>query len=126
MRIQCRTSILVRGLRNGFLLVPLALACAFISPCASVARAQPPALSGLLSGVVRMKTFINPDGRTTQTLGREREGSAIVIDSNGLMLTIGYLMVEAHSAEVTTNDGQEVGANIVGYDHQTGFGLIQA
>jgi len=127
MRIQCRrTPISVSGLRNGLLLVPLALACACTSPFASVASAQSPALAGLLSGVVRMKTFINPDGRTTQTLGREREGSAIVIDSNGLMLTIGYLMVEAHSAEVTTNDGQEVGANIVGYDHRTGFGLLQA
>ena len=77
MRIQCW-----RGLRNGFLVALLAL------PIASAARAQSTALAGLLSGVVHMKTFINPDGRTAQTLGREREGSAIVIDSNGLMLTI--------------------------------------
>jgi serine protease Do len=117
MRIQCR-----RGLRNGLLIALLALATA----PGSVARAQSPALAELLSGVVRMKTFINPDGRTAQSLGREREGSAIVIDSNGLILTIGYLMVEAHSAEVVTNDGQDVPANIVGYDHQTGFGLLQA
>jgi S1-C subfamily serine protease len=123
MRIQCRgASIPVRGARYGLLAALLALACGF----APAARAQSPALSDLLSGVVHMKTFINPDGRTTQTLGREREGSAIVIDSNGLMLTIGYLMVEAHAAEVTTNDGREIDANIVGYDHQTGFGLIQA
>jgi serine protease Do len=116
MRIQCR-----RGLRNGLL-----VALAAVTVTASAARAQSPALAVLLSGVVRMKTFINPNGRTTQNLGREREGSAIVIDSNGLILTIGYLMVEAHSAEVVTNDGQDVPANIVGYDHQTGFGLLQA
>jgi S1-C subfamily serine protease len=90
------------------------------------ARAQSPALESLLSGVVHMKTFINPDGRSVATLGREREGSAIVIDNSGLMVTIGYLMVEAHAAEVTTNDGQDVPADIVGYDHQTGFGLIRA
>jgi S1-C subfamily serine protease len=59
-------------------------------------------------------------------MGREREGSAIVIDGNGLILTIGYLMVEAHSAEVVTNDGQDVPANIVGYDFQSGLGLLQA
>jgi S1-C subfamily serine protease len=117
MRIRCR-----RGLPSGLLVALLALA----TTPASEARAQSPALAELLSGVVRMKTFINPDGRTTKSLGREREGSAIVIDSNGLMLTIGYLMVEAHSAEVVTNDGQDVPANIVGYDHQTGFGLLQA
>jgi S1-C subfamily serine protease len=123
MRIQWRrASVPVRGLRAGLLAGLLTLGCAFTS----AARAQSPALAGLLSGVVHMKTFINPDGRTAKTLGREREGSAIVIDSNGLMLTIGYLMVEAHAAEVTTNDGREIDANIVGYDHQTGFGLIQA
>ena len=42
------------------------------------------------------------------------------------MLTIGYLMVEAHAAEVITNDGRAFPANIVGYDQETGFGLLQA
>jgi S1-C subfamily serine protease len=102
------------------------LVALFALTMAPAARAQSQALTELLSGVVHMKTFINPDGRTTQNLGREREGSGVVIDSNGLILTIGYLMVEAHSAEVMTNDGQDVPANIVGYDHQTGFGLLQA
>ena len=79
MRVQCRRAFIpVRGARNGLLAVLLALAGA----TAPAARAQSPALSDLLSGVVHMKTFINPDGRTAQTLGREREGSAIVIDSN--------------------------------------------
>src|SRR6516164_7536979 len=79
------------------------------------AQAQSPTLEQLLSGVVHIKTFIAPDGRTTENLGREREGTGIVIDNNGLILTIGYLMVEAISAEVTTNNGHAVGANVVGY-----------
>jgi S1-C subfamily serine protease len=58
-------------------------------------------------------------------LGREREGSGIVIDQNGLVLTIGYLMVEAHAAEVVTNDGRTLPASVVGYDHETGFGLLR-
>ncbi|GIK81092.1 MAG: S1C family serine protease [Pseudorhodoplanes sp.] len=92
------------------------------------ARAQEPALTAeaLVSSVVRVKTFINPDARTIENLGREREGSGVVIDGDGLVLTIGYLMVEAHAAEVTTHDGRAVPANIVGYDHETGFGLLQA
>ena len=69
---------------------------------------------------------INPDGQTVQSLGREREGSGIVIDEDGLVLTIGYLMVEAHAAEVTTNAGRTVPATIVGYDHETGFGILRA
>jgi S1-C subfamily serine protease len=89
------------------------------------AQAQSPSLEQLLSGVVHIKTFITPDGRTTENLGREREGTGIVIDNNGLVLTIGYLMVEAVSAEIATNDGHTVAANVVGYDNETGFGLLQ-
>lgn len=88
--------------------------------------AQTSALEELVSGVVRIKTFINPDGRTVENLGRERDGTGVVIDDDGLVLTIGYLMVEAHAAEVVTNAGRRVPATIVGYDHETGFGLLRA
>jgi S1-C subfamily serine protease len=75
--------------------------------------------------VVRINTHITPDGRTVQGLGREREGSGILIDADGLVLTIGYLMVEAYAAEVVDNNGRAVPANVVGYDHETGFGLLR-
>jgi S1-C subfamily serine protease len=84
------------------------------------------ATDDLLSSVVRIKTYINPDGRTVDNLGQERDGSGIVIDDDGLILTIGYLMVEAHAAEAITNDGRKIPATVVGYDHDTGFGLLKA
>ena len=62
---------------------------------ASAAPAQPASVEELVSAVVRINTHITPDGRTVQGLGREREGSGILIDADGLVLTIGYLMVEA-------------------------------
>ncbi len=93
---------------------------------AATARAQGPSIDEILSGIVRIKTFINPDGNTLKNLGREREGSGIVIDGNGLVLTIGYLMVEAYAAEVTAQDGHAIPATVVGYDHATGFGLLRA
>ena len=102
------------------------LAAAVAALASASASAQKLTLDELVSSVVRIKTFIDPDGRTVENLGREREGSGIVIDENGLILTIGYLMVEAHAAEVVTNDGRTVPANVVGYDHETGFGLLQA
>ena len=40
----------------------------------------------LVSAVVQIKTHINPEGRTVEGLGREREGSGIVIDTDGLIL----------------------------------------
>jgi S1-C subfamily serine protease len=109
--------------RAGFALsLFLALAVALLA--AASARAASP--EELVAAVVRIKTFINPDGQTVQTLGREREGSGIVIDESGLVLTIGYLMVEAHAAQIVTNEGRTVPAEIVGYDHETGFGLLRA
>ena len=35
-------------------------------------------------------------------------------------------MVEAHAAEITTSAGRTVPATIVGYDHETGFGVLRA
>lgn len=92
----------------------------------AMAQSSGPSIDEIVSGVVQIKTFIDPDGRTIDNLGRNREGSGVVIDANGLVLTIGYLMVEAHSAEVSTNDGTSVPADVVGYDHDTGFGLLRA
>jgi len=108
----------------GELMRPLAVIFALIAGVCTAA-AESSSLEELVSAVVRIKTFINPDGRTLQNLGREREGSGIVIDNNGLVLTIGYLMVEAHAVEVTSNDGRTVPAEVIGYDHETGFGLLR-
>src|SRR5437763_1184831 len=99
------------------------LAALTLSGAAEVHAAS---LEELVAAVVRIKTYINPDGQTVQSLGREREGSGVVIDEDGLILTIGYLMVEAHAAEITTNAGRTVPATIVGYDHETGFGILRA
>ena len=92
---------------------------------AAAAPAQDSWVEDLVSAVLRVKTQINPDGRTVEGLGREREGSGILIDGDGLVLTIGYLMVEAYAAEVETNNGRSVPASVVGYDHESGFGLLR-
>lgn len=103
-------------------------AAAIVLPTAAqnAAKSDLPRLDELLSGIVRIKTFINPEGRTVESLGRERVGSGVVIDNNGLVVTIGYLMVEAHSAELTTVKGKTVPAEVLGYDYDSGFGLLKA
>src|SRR5437588_39347 len=109
----------MRTIRHTLLLFALGCVAWGVVP----ARAE--AVDDLVAAVVRIKTFINPDGQTVQALGREREGSGIVIDEDGLVLTIGYLMVEAHAAEVITNEGRTLAATVVGYDHETGFGILR-
>jgi len=58
-------------------------------------------------------------------LGTERAGSGIIIDSRGLVLTIGYLITEAVDIWVTDSNGRAVQATVAGYDQVTGFGLVQ-
>ena len=102
------------------------LLIAVFAMLSGAAAAQTASLEELVSSVVRIKTHINPEGETVRGLGRERDGSGILIDNDGLVLTIGYLMVEAYAAEVITNDGRTVPASVVGYDHESGFGLLRA
>jgi len=113
------------GRRVDSLLSPLAVPLAVVwALLAGPAGAQAPSLDELLSAVVQIKTYINPEGQTVRGLGKERAGSGIVIDQNGLVLTIGYLMVEAYAAEVVSGN-RTVAAQVVGYDHETGFGLLR-
>jgi len=88
------------------------------------ARAQ--TLDAIVEPVMRFKAYVPAEARTAAGLGREREGSAILIDSGGLLLTIGYLMVEAERAEVELPDGSVADAEIVAYDHDTGLGLLRS
>jgi hypothetical protein len=58
-------------------------------------------------------------------LGTKRDGAGIVIDSAGLVVTIGYLITEAMAAEVATASGKTNRAEIVGFDTESGLGLLR-
>jgi serine protease Do len=79
----------------------------------------------LLDSVVRIRTQIPREARTAPYLGLEREGSGAVIDSDGLIVTIGYLITEAIGVEVSTA-GKTVQAEVVGFDNESGLGLVRA
>ena len=83
-------------------------------------------LEDALKAVVKVHSLVPQDAHTAGTLGTEREGSGVVIDSKGHILTIGYLIVEAETVEVVGAGGSSVEATLVGYDHETGFGLVKA
>src|SRR5262245_11131627 len=50
--------------------------------------------------VVLLRATAPKDSRTASTLGASRQGSGIVIDNSGLILTIGYLILEADGVEI--------------------------
>ena len=78
-----------------------------------------------LPAVVGVRTTVPADRRSASTLGTEREGHGIVIDNEGLIVTIGYLIMEADSITITDIDGRKLPASIVGYDYESGFGLVR-
>ncbi len=88
--------------------------------------AIPEARAGPLDAVVGVNATIPEDARTAAALGRERVGSGVVIGPDGLVLTIGYLILEAISVEIVLPDQRVAPAEIVAYDHATGFGLLRS
>jgi serine protease Do len=77
-----------------------------------------------LSAIVRVSAKILPNARSLATLGPEREGSGVLV-RDGYVATIGYLVIESESIEVTGADGRSVPASLVAYDHVSGFGLLK-
>ena len=82
--------------------------------------------AALVSAVVRLTAEVPPDARTAAGLGTRRDGNGVVIDDSGLILTIGYLILEAMAVTAFTADGKPVPADILAYDYDTGFGLVRA
>jgi S1-C subfamily serine protease len=79
-----------------------------------------------LEAVVGVHASVPQDARTARSLGTDRAGTGIVIDDKGLVLTIGYLVMEAISAELVLPGNRKVPADVVAYDYETGFGLLRA
>ena len=84
------------------------------------------AFSRANAAVVGLKVSVAEDARSAETLGKERSGSGVVIGPDGLILTIGYLMMEAQSIQIITQDNKTLPARAVAYDLATGFGLVRA
>ena len=80
----------------------------------------------MLAAVVRIRMKAIPDARSNTTLGPSREGTGVVIDERGHIVTIGYIVIEADSIEITTQNDRTVSATLIGYDHASGFGLLRS
>jgi S1-C subfamily serine protease len=81
-------------------------------------------LESTLRGIVTLRADIPADAFTAEALGTERAGSGVVIPG-GLVLTMGYLIMEAESIWMTTADGRAVPGHALAVDFETGFGLVQ-
>ena len=88
-------------------------------------EARSRALELASQAVVGVQALALEDARSNATLGRLRRGSGVVIGPDSLVLTIGYLVLEADQVQLVLDDQRSVPARVVGYDLATGFGLLQ-
>jgi S1-C subfamily serine protease len=82
-------------------------------------------LDQALGAVVGLHSLVPAGAFTAEVLGTERAGNGVVIDK-GLVLTVGYLVTEAETVWIHCNDGNAVEGHVLGFDFETGFGLVQA
>jgi S1-C subfamily serine protease len=81
-------------------------------------------LQDISRSVVKLRADVPEDAFTAAILGSQRTGNGVVINADGLILTIGYLVTEATDVWLTTPDGRELAAHPLAYDQVTGFGLV--
>ena len=84
------------------------------------------ALQRAQRAVLGLQVTALPEARSSAVLGQERAGSGVLISDDGLVLTIGYLILEADQVMLVHEDGRTIPARVLGHDLATGFGLVQA
>ncbi|MEE8435706.1 MAG: S1C family serine protease [bacterium] len=113
-----------------FLSIPawmlILLALSTVQATAQPGGKTPATLEEISRSLVHLRAEIPASARTAKFLGQRREGNGVVIGDKGLILTIGYLILEANRIEVVTHQGKTFPARVVGYDPNSGFGLLSA
>lgn len=89
-------------------------------------QAHKEALSRANAATLGVEATAVEGARSISTLGYRRQGSGVLIGNDGLVVTIGYLILEADHVDLVHGDGRRVPARVVAYDLASGFGLLQA
>jgi len=95
-------------------------------------RLNPSDVSALPSFVQRVEPAIvglrvrNAESAASSArLGSRRFGSAVIFDARGYALTVSYLLLDAVEIEARGRDGHTVSAQVVGFDLDTGLGIVK-
>jgi S1-C subfamily serine protease len=78
-----------------------------------------------VDAMVSLKAHVPEDAMSASILGTERAGHGVRIREDGLIATIGYLIHEAETVWIGSSNGATVPGFVVGYDFDSGFGLVK-
>jgi S1-C subfamily serine protease len=82
-------------------------------------------IHALLPATVDLSVKVPDSHPSARNLGSERVGSGTIIDPSGYILTVHYVTIGASSITVTMTDGEELPAQIVAQDQETGLSLLK-
>ncbi len=83
-------------------------------------------LERTLPATVHVQVTVPEVHPSASVLGTERSGSGVLIDEDGLILTVNYVVLGGRDVRVTTFDGRAVRAEVVAQDFASGIALVQA
>jgi S1-C subfamily serine protease len=78
-----------------------------------------------MQGVVAVQSRSDAEANTARTLGQRRMGSGVVIGPD-LVVTVGYLLIEAESVDLIDRQGRRIPGQVRAVDYASGLGLIRA
>jgi len=75
--------------------------------------------------IVRFQSYIPESCRSSKILGSVRQGTGVLINPQGHILTVGYLIMEATEIYVIFDDDSTAQAQVAGVDFESGLGILQ-
>ena len=79
----------------------------------------------LLGAVVNLHAMVPKAHASSRILGNERMGSGVVVDPAGLILTVNYVVMGAHTVDVGFVKGRRVKAEVVAQDYEIGLAVVR-
>jgi S1-C subfamily serine protease len=82
-------------------------------------------LERVLPTTVHLKVTVPEGHPSVPVLGAERAGTGVIVDADGIVLTVNYVVLGARRVAVTLFDGRELAGEVVGQDFATGIALVR-
>ena len=79
-----------------------------------------------VASVVHLDCRVSSSHPSAVILGTERSGSGVVVDSDGYVVTVGYVVMGASEITVVSCEGHRYEARIVHLDHESGLATVYA
>jgi serine protease Do len=82
-------------------------------------------IHAIIPTTVDLQVLVPEDHPSTRNLGSERTGSGTIVDPDGYILTVNYVVTGASSITATLADGEHYSADIVEQDLDSGVALLK-